>query len=140
MAKSVNNSSNKYYFLIFLVILNLVRAIGDIILTEKYKLEENKNVIILKRFLDIPIIIITIYLFMYAKMNVKLTTLFAINLICILVDILIDHRFIYYFIHKTKQNEDTIKYLDEKVNISLISDIIVIIISFYILFKIFSFK
>lgn len=139
-SKSKDSSSIKYYLLIFLIILNLVRSVSDISLTEILKLEENKNLRIIESILDSLIIVITIYLFITAKLNLKLTLLLVIILICIFIDYLIDRKAIYYFINKDKKTEELMKYLDEKANLSLILGIIVFLVSIYILSIIFSFK
>lgn len=137
---NINDKEFKYILIIFLVIICFVRTIINLFIISVKQSEislsgTKKNQIIsleyLKLCLDIPIILIIIYL-LY---SITLTPSVILVLSLIIISLTIDYITI---VNKKYLNKNIIKFINK--NVKPIVDIIVFFTYFLILYKIFDFK
>jgi len=128
----------KLWIIITIVILITLRTIIDLVYSVNYNYYAKKDsekfdkiydkYMYIKSFLDVPIILLTIFLLFNIKFNFKIYLFLLFSILNILVD-----HFLEYLDIKVNKN---VAYFIEKYY-TLCSDIIIVTIGVYIIYKIF---
>jgi len=129
---------SKLWIIIIIVILITLRTIIDLFYSTNYNLYVTKNpeklekiydkYMYVKAFLDVPIILLSIFLLFNINFNLKIYFFLFFSML----NIFVDHFFEYLDIPLN----DNVAYFMEKYY-TLISDIIIVTIGIYIVYKIF---
>ena len=129
----------KLWIIILLVILITLRTFIDLfystnfsIYTQEDSVEKSDEIydeyMFIKSFLDVPFVLISIFLLFNIKFNFKIYAFIIISIINILVD--------RYFEYLNVTLDANLQYFMERY-FTLITDIIILIIGIFILYKIF---
>jgi hypothetical protein len=132
------NIETKLWIIIIIVILITLRTIIDLVYSRNYNFYVKKDsqsfdkiydkYMYVKSFLDVPIVLLSIFLLFNIKFNIKIYLFLFISILNILIDHFVEYLDI--------ELSNSFNYFMEKY-FTLYSDIIILIIGIYVVYKIF---
>jgi len=131
-------------FLIFLSIFYFIKKELDVLIDVRFPTYESlqqansfwKHLIILRRIFTFILFLAVLFLLSFFKLNFDLIVICLIMLVYVGMYMLINERFIYYFIDKNKENDKIVGSLYSYGSITI--DILLLTYSSYALFRIFN--
>ena len=132
------NYLSTYFLIYILATIIFIKTIIEIISPTENTKKQSKNYLInnfelIKSILNVPLILIIFYLFIYYKLNNGLKLLFLLSLLSILINYLFERKYIYKFIDKKYLNQNLINFIDIRLDLTL--DVVILLIYFYVLIK-----